>query len=41
VDYLTIEGSFLRGMQGDLIDDQLVSAVNENGHGSGIHTVAA
>ncbi len=40
VDYLKIDGLFIRGIAGNDINRALVKAINEVGHGMGIRTVA-
>ncbi len=40
VDYLKIDGSFVRNMTEDAVDRAMVSAINEVGHTTGLRTVA-
>ena len=40
VDYLKIDGSFVRNMAADSIDHAMVAAINQVGHAMGIETIA-
>jgi diguanylate cyclase (GGDEF)-like protein len=40
VDYLKIDGAFVRDLQNDPMDYAIVQAINEIGHAVGLHTIA-
>jgi len=40
VDYLKIDGSFVRNMLEDRVSESMISAINQVGHAMGLHTVA-
>jgi Amt family ammonium transporter len=40
VDYLKIDGAFVRDIASDPMDFAIVQAINEIGHVAGLHTIA-
>ncbi|MNL35433.1 Cyclic di-GMP phosphodiesterase YfgF [compost metagenome] len=40
MDYLKIDGSFIRNLTGSVVDREIVSSINDIGHRLGVQTVA-